>query len=104
MFGGFGHDPQPCACGRRAVPLALFLRLLRCRRLVPALSPLRVREVWRFFPPAPRPQGGGKKERFVPCARGRGVSGRWFGWFPNHPLRGSSRSDKVCYSLLLKGA
>ena len=60
---GFRAWPRPCTCGRRAVPLTLFLRQLRCRRLVPAPSPLRVREVWRFFPPAPRPQGGGREER-----------------------------------------
>ena len=76
MFGGFGHDPRPCTCGRRAVPLTLLVRLLRCRRLVPAPSPLRVgEEVWRY-PPARAPAGGERKVRKQGFLRRIAVKGR----------------------------
>jgi len=96
MFGGFGRGPGPAPAGGGPSPSPCFF----VAGLSPPHPPLRVREVWRFFPPAPCPQGGGKKERFVPCARGWGVSGRWFGWFQTVSCvvrQGMTRFAILCY-------
>ena len=75
-FGGFGHGLLLHLRATGRPPHLVCPPAPRCRRLVPAPSPLRVgEEVWRY-PPARAPAGGERKVRKQGFLRRIAVKGR----------------------------